>query len=239
MADENQFDFEPPSAETVARRALILAAISYRGFVDLVTDDPKIPQRIATTTASLTRLGLDADMTPWEKDVLKTNLGALTPRDRINSSWVSEGLVVLAWALQKSELPAFDDQCDPHQVALSIGFTTPDGLALLQNPRLRADSELQEFGEFIYNVHWRLRDFSVSGRAYNFRSLATRARGEPILRFGLQLSEDDIATGGQSLSRAEPNARQNLTSITQERHRASSWLLGLGSSDFYEASTDT
>ncbi|MGD0252940.1 MAG: hypothetical protein ABSC01_09620, partial [Verrucomicrobiota bacterium] len=59
------------------------------------------------------------------------------------------------------------------------------------------------------------------------------------LRFGLKLAEKDIQIAGQPLFKAPENIWRGLGSITQERHRASNWLIGYASEDFYEVTTDT
>ncbi len=109
----------------------------------------------------------------------------------------------------------------------------------MNNPVMLTSERLSEYNEFIYNVHWRVRSHRISMGPYDFESLARKAWGEPILRYGLKLAERDIALDGLPLSRVPETAFRGLTSITQERHRASNWLIGYASEDFYEVTTDT
>jgi hypothetical protein len=55
----------------------------------------------------------------------------------------------------------------------------------------------------------------------------------------LALQDRDLCVGGVPISRAEERAWRTLASITLERHRASNWLIGYASEDFYEVTTDT
>jgi hypothetical protein len=152
---------------------------------------------------------------------------------------LSEAVVVLAWSLGKTDLPGFEEQCDPAGAANSLGFLQPIDGTVLREPELRSAEDLHEYNEFIYNLHWRVRDFSLNKRGYDFESLARKAWGEPVLRHGLVLSERDICVGGVPISRAADQDWRTLASITRERHRASNWLIGYASEDFYEVTTDT
>ncbi len=240
MEDTEYQEPPPPDASTVARRALVLATVSCRGFID----NDKANASGASGFAKKSKdwfyaLGLDEDLSDWERKILSTEFGQLQERDRINASWLSEGLVILAWALGRVDLPVFDLQCDPSATANALGFLQPESETVLAKPSLRSSGELSEYNEFIYNVHWRIRDLSVNHRSYDFESLARKAWGEPVLRFGLKLTEKDIQIAGQPLSKAPENIWRGLSSITQERHRASNWLIGYASEDFYEVTTDT
>lgn len=70
-------------------------------------------------------------------------------RDRIDVRWLSETVDVLECALGRANLPAVDEQCDPANVANSLGFLQPTGEIVLVNPRLRPIEELQDYNEFI------------------------------------------------------------------------------------------
>ena len=184
-------------------------------------------------------LGLEEELSGWERQVLTSPFGSLADRDRINASWLSEAVTVLAWSLGKVELPRFDEQCDPAGAANSLGFLQPTDSTELSRPRLRPPEDLQEYNEFLYNLHWRVRDFSLNRRSYDFESLARKAWGEPVLRHGLVLQNGDLSIGGVPISQAEESAWRSLMSITRERHRASNWLIGYASEDFYEVTTGT
>ena len=238
--DESLADPPPPTAERVAKRACVLAAVSCRGFVENDRDHPAQAQDLATRAyAWLGSLGLSGELSPWEKRVLETPVGKLAQRDQLNASWLSEAVAVLAWALDQAELPGYEMQCDPAGSANSLGFLQPPEDTVLALPSLRTLDELKEYNEFVYNLHWRLRDYSLNRRPYDFRALARKAWGDPILRYGLNLAGDDLAIAGVAISEAPDAARSSLVSITQERHRASNWLIGYASEDFYEVTTDT
>ena len=230
----------PPSPEKVARRAIILSVVTHRGIVD----GNRANQRRAADLAKraqdwLAELGLVSELDAWEERVLGSGFGSLTQQDRINASWLSEGLLVLVWALGKINLPAFDEMCDPAEVANSLGFLQSADQTALANPTLRRTEVLREYNEFVYHLHWRIRDFALHKSRHDFEELARSAWGEPILRHGLQLKNKDVCVGGLPLFEAKEGDRQTLASITQERHRASNWLIGYASENFYAVTTDT
>jgi len=184
-------------------------------------------------------LDIESYLSEWERQVLHTPVGQLSRRDEINASWLSEGLVVLAWALGKSSLPSFDAQCNPGEMAATLDFLLPKESTALNHPILLSTVDLEDYNNFIYNLHWRVRRFSLNRQPYDFKSLAQKAWGEPVARHGVAFAEDDLALNGVPLAKTEETAWRTLESIVRERHRASNWLIGYASEDFYEVTTDT
>jgi hypothetical protein len=240
MEDEELMESPPPSPDEVARRAIILSVVSCRGIVDGDRANSTPARQLAKSSYDwLVSLGLEEELSGWERQVLTSPFGSLAKQDRINASWLSEAVIVLAWSLEKTELPGFEKQCDPADAANSLGFLRSADSTVLSTPHLRPLEDLREYNGFIYNLHWRVRDFSLNGRSYDFESLARKAWGDPILRHGLVLQDGDLSVGGVPISRAEEGTWRKLVSITRERHRASNWLIGYASKDFYEITTDT
>jgi hypothetical protein len=225
----------PPAADVVARRAIILSVVSCRGITDEAACDPEASKLAGNSAKWLCTLGLDEHLSEWERKILATPFGALDERTRINASWLSEAIVVLSWALGCAELPAFDAQCDPAAVANALGFLQAAENTALSNAVLRTTEELKDYNEFVYSLHWRLRDFSLHNNSFDFEQWHPNEAG----RYGLKLKEKDLCVAGGPLSLAKEGDWRRILSITQERHRASNWLIGYGSEDFYEVSTDT
>lgn len=239
ISDDELQEPEPPNTTALARRALILCAICYRGFVDtwpVIKNDPD-PAIMAHDW--LKALSLETDLSAWEARLFSQPLGTLDQQDLINATWLSEGRAVLAWALGLHPMPAFDEPCDPAAVSRALGFLSRCSDTVLAQPQLRPMDELRDDNEFVYNVHWRLRDFSLKARPYDFESLAKEAWGDPVIRFGLRLNKKDLDLGRLPLGQSGPEAYQPLLGLTQERHRPSNWLIGYRSSDYYGVTTDT
>jgi hypothetical protein len=240
METEQFTEAPPPSAVKVGRRAIVLSVVSFRGFVDGNRVDPKDAANLAKRSYDWLRaVGLEEEMSRWEVHVLTSPFGSLSDRDRIDASWLSEAVTVLAWSLGKVELPGCETQCDAAEVANSLGFLQPTDATVLKRAELRPADELHEYNEFVYNLHWRIRDFSLNRRPYDFESLARKAWGEPVSRHGLTIKEKDLCVGGVPIAQADEGDWRTFASITQERHRASNWLIGYDSEDFYEVTADT
>jgi hypothetical protein len=113
------------------------------------------------------------------------------------------------------DLPKVEEQCDPAGAANSLGFLQPTGSTVLNQPQLLSHDDLREYNEFVYNLHWRVRDFSLNKRSYDFESLASKAWGEPVLRHGLVIKERDLCVGGVPIFRASERDWRTVASITQ------------------------
>ena len=240
MNDTYFSDVPPPSPEQIAKRAIILSVISCRGFTEKNTRYPEESEDLAKRSYLwIKELDLLSELTEWEKKIFKTPFGQLSEKDRINTTWLSEAVTVLAWSLKRYSLPPYDIECDSAEAAASLGFLENPNNTVLAQPEIRDIKEIHDFNEFIYNLHWRLRDFSIHHKPYNFKSLASKAWGKPILKYGLKLKNKDLVIKKKPIYKSSEEKWRTVLSITQERHRASNWTIGYASKEFYEVTTDT
>ena len=221
--DSDGPELQPPSAGQVARRALVLAVVSCRGILEL---DPARDQarqfwdRVAPWCRSV---GLEADLEQDEAALLSTPFGSAQPQALVNASWRSEALAVLGWALQMSSLPPHDTQGDPSVVAGALGFLKDR--TVLDLPRLRTATELVDYANVAFTVHWRLRDFSLNPRALDFAQFCKTAWFGPLSLQGVRLEDGDLAVGHTAISKASEPAVRTTMSIARERHQAANWLV--------------
>ena len=218
----------PPTPLRVAQRALVLCAVSCRGFIEDGAGDEGAEGLAVRLLPWLREQGLAGELEPHEADLLATKLGALDPQARTNATWRSEGLAVLAWALGRHGLPAYDEQVDPREVAESLGFLEDGAGALLAAPRLRPQAELDAYRHAVFSLHWRLRQFGIDGKAMDFAEFAGRAWFGPMSLEGLRLIERDLAIGAVPIARAGRDDYRRCASTAQERHQAANWLHGYG-----------
>jgi hypothetical protein len=234
---ENQ-DYERPArptAEKVARRAIILSVVSCRAITNKQLDNHEAASLATRANDWLQAIGLNEEVADSERRILTTPFGSLSERDAINGSWLSEAVLVLAWSLGRTELPPFYLQCDPAGAESSLGFLQSINETVLNNPSLRSSDELDEYNDFIYNLHWRLRDYSLRKRPYDCSNLL----GDYAGKYGLELKDQDVCIAGVPITLADDTILRPVESITRERHRASNWLVGYDSEDFYEVGSDT
>lgn len=224
--DERMEDPDPPSALRVAQRALVLASVACRAFIDDSGGEEWGPKLHRDLKAWIPRTGLRDECEEWELALLEAPLGKLDPKDRVNASWMSEGMAVLSWALGKSDLPPHDETADPKAVADGLGFLKESAGGLLASPRLRSEAELGEMEERMFAVHWRLREFSLTRKPVDLRKVAGNPwMGETGVR-QLPLIGGDLSIRGVRISDAGEKDWRGCLSIALERHRAANWLAG-------------
>lgn len=106
IGDEDD-GLEPPSARRVAERALVLSAAIARGFIvhDAgCADAERLRDRLRTW---LREAGVDGEIEDDERLLLEIPLGQATPQTIADTTWQSEGLAVLAWALGRARTALF------------------------------------------------------------------------------------------------------------------------------------
>jgi hypothetical protein len=110
---------QSPDARRVAARTLVLAAVSCRALIE--KDATKLGAEAERTRREglqwLDAVGAAWELEPDETALLSTSVGQLDKKSEVSASWRSEGMVVLAWALQCTELPSVHSECDPMDVA--------------------------------------------------------------------------------------------------------------------------
>jgi hypothetical protein len=231
-------DIVPPEAGLVADRAIVLAAVSCRGLIEKNDDKSAAEDLRVRVVAWLNRLDVDHELKEQERSLLDTRLGTLDDRRRVDASWLSEGMVVLAWALGCADLPRYDEQCDPKAVADRLGFLSDRSKTPLATPRLRESTEIEHWADTYLTLHWRLRQFSLDRIKMDFANFVSRCTWGPLNTKELELIEGDLAIQGQRIDRVPEWSYRTALSIAQERHRAFNWLLGY-EPIYSEVTTDT
>jgi hypothetical protein len=224
---------DPPSAERVARRALVLLAVSCRALLedDAGTRNADEADAMRRELAEWART-LDDELEPSERALLDTPIGRLDRRARIEGVWRGEGAAVLLWALGARELAAPDVSEHPYDHARAVGLLRFEDGALrpalvpaLAQPRLRSDDELDWMYRRLLGLHWRAVEARVSpGRPVDMRAFAADNFFGGMDLAGIALAEGDVAVGGEPITRAKDTGL--FQSIALERHVAILWLTG-------------
>jgi hypothetical protein len=236
--DENDFNLTPPNPLRVAGRALVLSAVTCRGFIEQEAGDKNAEAFREDVLNWLCDLVLKEEIEREEFSLLNSPLGTLTPKQTIDATWRSEGMAVLAWALGKIEMPLYDQMVDPQTVAESLGFMKDQASTSLYSPRLQSSADLRKFDGLMFSLHWRLRQFSLDHAPMNFIEVARTCWFGPLETAGLRFIENDLAIGEKAIGEASEGAFRECLSVAQERHLAANWLLGYGEV-YSEVSTDT
>ncbi|AWM38517.1 hypothetical protein GobsT_33120 [Gemmata obscuriglobus] len=230
----------PPAPGRVARRALALTAVTARAILE--QDDPQsetVQRTYADLLAWVGEIGIDPEFEPPEREVLHRPLGQLTGRQQADATWRLEGLVVLAWALKRYEIPPHDEVVPLNPLWCSLGLLNAgDAQDLLARPELRSREEISALRNRQFAVHWRLRDQYLAPKPMDFAAFARTCRFGPLDITGLPLVEGDLAIGGERIDRAPPERFRAALSTALERHVAANWLWE-GPETYSEASSAT
>jgi hypothetical protein len=137
--------FVPPPASLVAARAMALVGVCCRAVLDLEDSRDMAEFKRLHLSEWLDRLGVMDALEESETDLLNTPCGMLDERTMVNASWRAEGMLVLAWALGRSELVHYDEKCEPAEVAERLGFLRERSQPALAKPTLRDSAEIRRW----------------------------------------------------------------------------------------------
>ncbi len=228
----------PPEPNRVATRALALAAVSCRGLIEKDAHDHGAEELRLKVVSWLGRVGAVEELEANEAALLATPLGKLDRKATTNATWQSEGIVVLAWALNLADLPPVHTECEPIEVANAMGFLEDRENTALQSPRLRDLTEIESWAETYLTLHWRLRQFSATPERIDFVKYVSACTWGSLRLEHLEILDDDLAINSVHIEKVAPDGFRRTLSITQERHQAFNWLLGF--EQFYsQVTTDT
>lgn len=222
--DEETFDNAPPTSERVARRALILAAMTCRASVDAPDEDNRdVVERLLLWFDTL---DLGDELHPAEAELIRTPYGQIPTARRNGETWNAEGLMVLAWALNRFDLLPHDRDVDPIEVTESVDLLYDDAGLLISSSSLRSLDERNALHEVLYATHVRLVQARRSNTPVDFRRYI-----EPswFSQIGLPLKlsvEGDLLVDGVPVFEVSAERRRTVERTVGERHRASTWLVG-------------
>lgn len=234
-----------PSAERVARRAMVLALIIYRASLEQFPGQADYEALHRGLPAWVEQLGLASELEKEEQAFLTRPLGKADEKVVRNAHWRVEGLGVLAWALKRTELPRHDELVHPRKLAETVGFSedrlsaldTAAAQNLFRNAELRPATEIDRLATQITIVNWRLRAFLLirddkkkPGYDPKRMEFAGYLRAHPSFKQtwleGLRLVKGDLAIGKKAIGEAPAEEIRNCASLAVERQQAAYWLQG-------------
>jgi hypothetical protein len=235
---DDDFVANPPSAERIAERALVLAAVSCRASIESDSKKKGAEELRNQILPWLAEVGASRELEPEESAFISVPLGGLDHKRALDASWESEAMVVLAWILQCSELPKVHIQCDPPAVADGLGFLCSRQETALYLPSLREEKEIEAKRNTYLTLHWRLRQYSQDHLTMDFRKYVSNCKWADMRLDDLELLDGDLAIEGVSIGKTRYERYREVLSITQTRHQAFNWLLGF-EPVYSQVTTDT
>jgi len=222
---------EDPSPSRVARRALALAAVSSRAFLEQMDPDKvDLLAEHARLRAWAESVDLGDELEPDEWQLLQAPVYSVEERTAVDAAWRLEGLTVLAWALGLIELPSYDCMVKPTELFPAVCFLDPDAdRRLTENAALVARSEIDSARQKLFTVRWRLREFRMTEATLDLRTAPTLTRFGPLDFSGCRLVDGDLAIGRLPIDMVPPEQRKRVDDIVLERLEAMIWLTEGGS----------
>jgi hypothetical protein len=214
-----------PDAARVAVRALALAALADRAFLDDEPDRRSLSERHGGLVSWARKAGAEAEMEPEERAVLLAPPGTLEPGQQANATWRLEGLGVLLWALNRGDIPPHDQEAHAQTLFETAGVLRADAAReLLAAPALRPRDEIAALRMRLFALNWRITEYHISRQVMDFARFAATAWFGPLDITGLPLVEGDLAIGGMRIDVTPPRELARTRSIVHERHLAANWL---------------
>jgi hypothetical protein len=224
--DDDLNEIPPPTPGRVAKRALILAAVSCRGVIENDPDAEGAEGLRGRLLPWLDAVGASTELEDRERQLLSAPIGSLDPKTARDAGWHSEGMAALAWALDYIELPDFYEQCDPAETAAKMGFLRDLDETPLTKPFLQSAEQIGTLADSYLTVHWRLREQTLRPRHMDFVDFVANCNWGPLHLEGVEIVERDLAVRGTPINQLDENQLREALSITRERHQALNWLIG-------------
>jgi hypothetical protein len=217
-----------PPADRVARRALCLAAVSWRGMLEREQDDPaKLEEARKRFLEWIESAGIGPELEADEWSQLQRPVGKGDPSQFTRAEWHIEGSAMLAWAVKQYDLPSYDAQADVASLGRVIGMQKPEeARAFVGKSELRPQAEIERVSKQLLAIHWRLREQRLRPGRRDFEHDSQDAWFGKMPFEGLRFVNGDLAIGDCALSEAPDQILIPFTLAIQERHRAINWVCG-------------
>lgn len=247
----------PPSAASVAKRALVLRHVAVYALMTPPSDlfaatyeswsekDRAEYQREADIRrdeywSRLKTYALDGELSPWERSFAQATMATMTSRQQVDASWCVEAIQVLMWALGlMPSLPPYHESAD-HDILKEFPPSEPP--AFIKTAELRPREEINEGRDRAELWHWRsrTRQLQASGDRLTVTGELLKigvSSYDDIVRMTArsahkdgtlpQILDDDFVIFGKPYGTATEDEWSIARSITAERHFAFNWLCGM------------
>jgi len=237
-ADESKQE-NTPEPRRVALRALALAALTCRGLIDHGAGNPDAESVHKRLVDWIGRVGLADELEPDEQAAIDAPLGQLAEQQAIRLGWHTEGLAILAWALQLYSVPPFFQQVDPYHVTDAVEFLAETAAEIVSNAALRPAIERNALREIYYAIHCRLRNYRHNPNPKDIRDWFESWWFELTATSSPLGSDGDLEIDGRSFTMLPESRRAECGTIIWERHRALIWLSGNEGPNYSQTTVDT
>lgn len=220
---------QPPqlqNAGLVHRRGLALAYLTCRALID-ADPNPRAREMSEKILFFVNGVGLTSDLLPHEMRLLKAPFGSLNETECAATSWLSEGMVLLAWAIGHAELPDFRTKCHPGPAAINLGMFRPGTKDRLAQATLRDPMEIEMKALTYLALNWRIGHFLLNpAEKIDFAARLKDPQSPHLLVDEVELLDGDMAIDGVPLVEVPHQRAGEVAFIVRERFNALQWLQG-------------
>jgi hypothetical protein len=248
----------PPSAEAVLKRAIILKNLFVKG---LVTPPPsllacwmekwnyeertdftnKMQNKLTVQTQKLREYGLWDEMDEKERRFMEAGFLEVTEQELLDANWLAESAVCLFWALEYlPELLPYDKRANPELINQDAS----------KKPRLRRFEVIKKQRDLAELWHWRARTRQLQESGQMPGVIAGGLSIENVLQMASAKAaengafpapiDNDFPAFNKSYRDLSAEEFSLANSIALERHRAFNWLCGHAPGNRWtETPTDT
>jgi len=151
--DYKDIEDEVRAPGEIAKRALSLAAVISCAYGDSRKD----------VIAWLKQEDLWDTVSPAEKEFLQNKS---TREQDAKFTWRIEALVPLLWAINKIEaMPDLKSECDTGPLKKAVVWPPASTKEYIASAKIRAEDELSEEYEKVYQAHWKVRDARLNNKS--------------------------------------------------------------------------
>ncbi|HDS01485.1 MAG TPA: DUF4272 domain-containing protein [candidate division Zixibacteria bacterium] len=170
----------------IAKRALSLAAVISCAYGDSKKD----------VVAWLKKENLWDAVSPSEKEFLENET---TKEQNAKFTWRIEALVPLLWSINKiGKMPGIKSECNTEPLKKAVIWPPNSTKEYIASSKIRAEDELFEEYEKVYQAHWKVRDAQLNNKPvpgkYNPEVVYERHYGFNWLTGYMGQDWDDITT---------------------------------------------
>ncbi|MGA2231535.1 MAG: DUF4272 domain-containing protein [Tepidisphaeraceae bacterium] len=205
----------------IARRAVILATISFRSSLEL-TAHPRVVEISGRLLPWLSVTGCDDEVDPIERDLLATSYGKLSDSQKIDAKWAGEGAAFFCWALNLREELEEAVPANPSNLPTLLGILKPQAHEIIESATLRDQKEIEDTCRQFVLIRSLLQEARVDSPASD---IIRRVHVRKLHEVGLSVAEDGVKRAADAIGRMTPKDRANMAGAYFVRHHSALWFL--------------
>lgn len=207
--------------QQVAKRALILGAVAFRGSFE-VTDHARSIELSDRLLPWLTEVGCADELDPVEREELATPLGQLSDSQRADVNWAGEQAAFFGWML--TLVGPLPDMGPAAQAGLlkPLCILQPEASTILQSASLRDLAEIEDMCRQFVLIRSILQESRVEPPA---RDIVRRVNLKKFEDVGMAVTQKAIARATDIVNRMTPQDRDRAAGAYFVRSHAALWFL--------------